>query len=167
MLGCFSRQRRPYPIPPPLPNTSTSFSNNLNSLYNPIPNPSEPPQSPSQTLTLTLAHPDPISSAISSRRLIPAFPGRSNSIVESAAVSIGIRGSAVAIPTYSPEPYLDFRRSMEEMVAALGVGTHIDLAVLYELLLCYLSVNRKQAHKYILTAFTDLLLALLTAAGDR
>ncbi|PKU80099.1 hypothetical protein MA16_Dca025717 [Dendrobium catenatum] len=175
MLGCFYGQRRPSSIPPPLPNISTSSSDypsdvllsNFNSLYDPISFPHTPTHSSSQTgLKRIIDDPDAISSAISTRRLFPAFPGRSKSIIDSAAVSVGVLGSAVAVPTYSPEPYWDFRRSMEEMVAALGVGAHIDLAMLRELLLCYLSLNRKHAYKYIVTAFADLLLGLSTTAGD-
>ncbi|XP_074573437.1 uncharacterized protein LOC141829839 [Curcuma longa] len=111
-----------------------------------------------------------LSTAIASRRLLPASPGRSNSIVDSSAapVAFGIRGIvAAAVPTYSPDPYGDFRRSMEEMVAALGLDAAGDHRArrLHELLLCYLTLNRKHAHKYIVSAFFDLLLALAAAAA--
>ncbi|XP_042441944.1 transcription repressor OFP12-like [Zingiber officinale] len=111
-----------------------------------------------------------LSSAIASRRLLPASPGRSNSIVDSSAApaAFGIRGiSAAAVPTYSPDPYGDFRRSMEEMVAALGLDAAGDHRArrLHELLLCYLTLNRKHAHKYIVSAFFDLLLALAAATS--
>ncbi|RRT51762.1 hypothetical protein B296_00048118 [Ensete ventricosum] len=105
-----------------------------------------------------------LSTAIASRRLLPASPGRSNSIVDSAAVTVG-EGAGVAVPTYSPDPYWDFRRSMEEMVAALGLDAGTDRAHLHDLLLCYLALNRKQAHKYIISAFADLLLTLASAKG--
>ncbi|URD76906.1 hypothetical protein MUK42_31971 [Musa troglodytarum] len=108
-----------------------------------------------------------LSSAIASRRLLPASPGRSNSIVDSAAVAVGA-GTGVPVPTYSPDPYRDFRRSMEEMVAALGLDARDHRAHLHELLLCYLALNRKHAHKYIVSAFADLLLALAsTPAVDK
>ncbi|KAG6471350.1 hypothetical protein ZIOFF_068791 [Zingiber officinale] len=111
-----------------------------------------------------------LSSAIASRRLLPASPGRSNSSVDSSAApaAFGIRGiSAAAVPTYSPDPYGDFRRSMEEMVAALGLDAAGDHRArrLHELLLCYLTLNRKHAHKYIVSAFFDLLLALAAATS--
>ncbi|CAL9187079.1 transcription repressor OFP12-like [Musa acuminata AAA Group] len=106
-------------------------------------------------------------SAIASRRLLPASPGRSNSIVDSAAVAVGA-GTGVPVPTYSPDPYRDFRRSMEEMVVALGLDARDHRAHLHELLLCYLALNRKHAHKYIVSAFADLLLALAsTPAVDK
>ncbi|CAL9116088.1 unnamed protein product [Musa textilis] len=111
--------------------------------------------------------PRDLSSAIASRRLLPASPGRSNSIVDSAAVAVGA-GTGVPVPTYSPDPYRDFRRSMEEMVAALGLDARDHRAHLHELLLCYLALNRKHAHKYIVSAFADLLLALAsTPAVDK
>ncbi|XP_072977426.1 uncharacterized protein [Typha angustifolia] len=102
-----------------------------------------------------------LSTAIASRRFFPASPGRSNSIVDSAAVGVG---AGIAVPTYSPDPYWDFRRSMEEMVAALGLDPRAHLAHLHELLLCYLALNRKQAHKYIVGAFADLLLCLASTS---
>ncbi|RZS03240.1 hypothetical protein BHM03_00033394 [Ensete ventricosum] len=105
-----------------------------------------------------------LSTAIASRRLLPASPGRSNSIVDSAAVTVG-EGAGVAVPTYSPDPYWDFRRSMEEMVVTLGLDAGIDRAHLHDLLLCYLALNQKQAHKYIISAFADLLLTLASAKG--
>ncbi|XP_020597174.1 transcription repressor OFP12-like, partial [Phalaenopsis equestris] len=108
---------------------------------------------------------DLISSAIASRRLFPASPGPSNSILDSSTVIIRLGSAGVAVATYTPNPYVDFRQSMEEMAAAIGVsgrGTQIDLAVLRELLFCYLELNRKQAHKYILSAFADLLFSLFS-----
>ncbi|CAL9755221.1 unnamed protein product [Musa acuminata subsp. burmannicoides] len=105
-----------------------------------------------------------LSTAIASRRLLPASPGLSNSIVDSAAVTVGV-GAGVAVPTYSPDPYWDFRRSMEEMVAALGLDAGAHRAHLHDLLLCYLALNRKHAHKYIISAFADLLLTLASAKG--
>ncbi|XP_074558081.1 transcription repressor OFP12-like [Curcuma longa] len=99
-----------------------------------------------------------ISSAIASRRLLLASPGRSNSLVDSSSVALRA-GDAVAVATYSTDPYCDFRRSMEEMVAALGLDAGAA-PHLHELLLCYLALNRKHVHKHILRAFADVLLAL-------
>ncbi|WOK91580.1 transcription repressor OFP12-like [Canna indica] len=195
LYQCFSGVRRPsHCAPLPVSASSSSSSpdaspfvfKHFNSLYDPV--------SDSETLTLTLSSAAPVSSsfsssgdtpeedddyggscpsehdlstAIASHRLLPASPGRSNSIVESAAVAIVGVGTGVAVPTYSPDPYRDFRRSMEEMVAALGVDAGNHRAHLQELLLCYLALNRKHAHKYIVSAFADLLLALAsTSAGE-
>ncbi|XP_026666346.2 transcription repressor OFP12-like [Phoenix dactylifera] len=108
-----------------------------------------------------------LSTAIASRRFFPASPGPSNSIVDSAAVAVGVLGAGVAVPTYSPDPYWEFRRSMEEMVAALGLDLRAHAAHLHELLLCYLSLNRKHAHKYIVGAFADLIVGLAAAESRR
>lgn len=104
-----------------------------------------------------------ISSAIASRRLLLASPGRSNSLVDSASVALRA-GDAVAVATYSTDPYRDFRLSMEEMVAALGIDA--GAPHLHELLVCYLALNRKHVHKYILRAFADLLVVLTVTTGD-
>lgn len=57
----------------------------------------------------------------------------------------------------SENPYEDFRRSMEEMVEAHGVK---DWKGLEELLGCYLKINGKTNHGYIVGAFIDLLVSL-------
>lgn len=58
----------------------------------------------------------------------------------------------------SLDPYLDFKKSMEEMVDANnGVK---DWDWLQELLGCYLKVNEKRHHEFIIGAFVDLLLGL-------
>ncbi|KAG6481075.1 transcription repressor OFP12-like [Zingiber officinale] len=142
LYGCFSSRRRPSHSAAALPDGSSGR------LFD------------STDVSSSSQH--EISSAIASRRLLLASPGRSNSLVDSASVALRA-GDAVAVTTYSADPYRDFRRSMEEMVAALGLdagATH-----LHELLLCYLALNRKQVHEHILRAFADLLLAL-TVTGD-
>ncbi|XP_057252393.1 transcription repressor OFP13 [Beta vulgaris subsp. vulgaris] len=57
----------------------------------------------------------------------------------------------------SNSPYEDFRRSMEEMVEAHGLK---DWQGLEELLGCYLKINGKNNHGYIVGAFIDLLVSL-------
>lgn len=114
-----------------------------------------------------------------SRRLLrPGSTGRSNSIVDGAGEAGPVGFGAV--PKLSPDPYGDFKRSMEEMVAAMGLaeedgGDHVgqqrrlqlsgaQQMRLQELLLCYLALNRKNAHKYIVGAFSDVLRGL--SAGN-
>ncbi|KAJ8432063.1 hypothetical protein Cgig2_016342 [Carnegiea gigantea] len=58
----------------------------------------------------------------------------------------------------SENPYEDFRRSMEEMVEAHGVK---DWKGLEELLGCYLKINGKTNHGYIVGAFIDLLISII------
>jgi uncharacterized protein (TIGR01568 family) len=80
-------------------------------------------------------------------------------------MSVGAAG--VAVPTYSPDPHADFLRSMEEMAAALRLDARrrADRARLHELLLCYLTLNDRRTHKYVVSAFTDLILRLTAATN--
>jgi uncharacterized protein (TIGR01568 family) len=67
----------------------------------------------------------------------------------------------IAVLTYSPSPYDDFRRSMQEMVEEkLQNNGKVDWDFMEELLLCYLNLNEKTSHKFILSAFVDLIVGL-------
>ncbi|XWS46839.1 hypothetical protein CRYUN_Cryun14cG0102700 [Craigia yunnanensis] len=73
---------------------------------------------------------------------------------------------SIAVPTFSPNPYMDFRRSMQEMVEARDlVDVKANWDYLHELLLCYLAMNPKSTHKFIIGAFADLLVSLMAAEG--
>ncbi|KAK7243003.1 hypothetical protein RIF29_37785 [Crotalaria pallida] len=75
-------------------------------------------------------------------------------------------GGWVAVPTYSQDPYLDFRRSMEEMVEA-SPEVISSWEALHELLLCYLALNSsKSTHKFIVRAFVDLVVSLMSFSDD-
>ncbi|XP_019162871.1 PREDICTED: transcription repressor OFP12-like [Ipomoea nil] len=125
------------------------------------------------------ATPD-LATVLASRRFFFSSPGRSNSIIDSSSTSSSIASTSsssptanqqdpdalvdgsVAIPTISPDPFLDFRRSMQEMVEArqlMDVRANWDH--LHELLMCYLTLNPKSAHKFIVGAFADLLVSLM------
>ena len=55
---------------------------------------------------------------------------------------------------------------MEEMVEARGlIDVKADWEYLHELLLCYLALNPKGTHKFIIGAFADLLVSLMAAEG--
>ncbi|KAG6475783.1 transcription repressor OFP13-like [Zingiber officinale] len=69
----------------------------------------------------------------------------------------------VALAVNSEDPYRDFRRSMEEMVAAHGLS---DWRRLEALLVWYLSVNRKKTHGFIFGAFADLIVALASSPAS-
>ncbi|KAI8522921.1 hypothetical protein RHMOL_Rhmol13G0034300 [Rhododendron molle] len=169
----------------PLPNPTTTATTanlvkNFNSLYDDLTFDSTPlskslssssPSSPSS------AAPD-LAAAFASQRFFFSSPGRSNSIVESSSSfssssssssslttsvrSDSIVGGGVAVPTYSQDPFEDFRRSMQEMVEARRlVDVSADWNHLHELLTCYLSLNPKSAHKFIVRAFSDLLVSML------
>lgn len=54
---------------------------------------------------------------------------------------------------------------MQEMVEARElIDGRVSLDYLHELLLCYLALNPKSTHKYIVGAFSDLLVSLTSAA---
>ncbi|XP_073525863.1 uncharacterized protein [Phyllobates terribilis] len=107
-----------------------------------------------------------LSTVFASQRFFFSSPGPSNSILE---YSPAVVDGSVAVRKYSPDPYVDFRRSMEEMVRAKMEDDQLDPTAhgyLHELLFCYLSLNPKHTHKLIVRAFTDLLFSLTSTAGD-
>ncbi|KAL6968306.1 hypothetical protein U1Q18_034110 [Sarracenia purpurea var. burkii] len=133
---------------------------------------SDPSSSDSDAETVA---PD-FATVFASQRFFFSSPGRSNSIIDSTspsssdsppvhpAESATLVGGSVAIPTYSQDPYNDFRRSMQEMVEArelVDVGANWDH--LHELLTCYLALNPKSTHKFIVRAFSDLLVSLMAS----
>ncbi|KAL2324405.1 hypothetical protein Fmac_023463 [Flemingia macrophylla] len=114
-----------------------------------------------------------LASVLASQRFFFSSPGKSNSIVESPDSDsnsdsgrlflIPSAGGGVGVPKYSLNPYKDFLRSMQDMLRSRrqvldDITQHSDY--LHQLLLCYLSLNPSHTHKYILRAFTDLLLGL-------
>ncbi|XP_057800894.1 transcription repressor OFP11-like [Salvia miltiorrhiza] len=159
---CFTKMKSPEPSLPENHSSSSHLFKNFNSLYENM----DASSSSSST-------PD-IATVFASRRFFFSSPGRSNSIIDSSSsASIASTSSsfesdaAVAVPTYSPDPFRDFRRSMQEMVEARGVhDVQESWDYLHELLMCYLSLNPKPTHKYIVPAFADLLVGLITAAPE-
>lgn len=114
---------------------------------------------------------DPVEMVIrglTSERLLFNEPGETRSILEAKSGSHAIdQVDADAVPYRvmsmdSDDPCGDFRRSMEEMVEAHGLK---DWESLEELLSCYLTLNGKSNHGYIVGAFVDLLVSL-SFAGD-
>ncbi|XP_058748621.1 transcription repressor OFP16-like [Vicia villosa] len=161
--------------------TSSIMIKNFNTLYHnhhyttsPEPN-SEPEPQPADFAT-----------AFASNRFFFSSPGRSNSIVESTSSCSSSSSSSlittapsdkkkpifngsVAVPTYSPDPYHDFRRSMQEMVEArpeLMNDVKSNWDTLHELLLSYLALNPKSTHKFILGAFSDLIVTLMSFSSS-
>ncbi|XP_057959135.1 transcription repressor OFP12-like [Malania oleifera] len=112
-----------------------------------------------------LDSPPDLANAFASHRFFFSSPGRSNSIVDSPLEPDTVSGAGVvAVPTYSPDPYSDFRRSMQEMVEARDlVDVRANWEYLHELLLCYLTLNPKHTHKFIVGAFADLLISLMSS----
>ncbi|MED6192174.1 hypothetical protein PIB30_007706 [Stylosanthes scabra] len=79
-----------------------------------------------------------------------------------AASSLAFKDSVV-LSMDSRDPYVDFKKSMEEMVEAHGVK---DWEGLEELLGWYLKANGKTNHCYIVAAFIDLLLSLSLSSSS-
>lgn len=77
-------------------------------------------------------------------------------------------GTAVTQNVDSPDPLTDFRRSMQEMIdAAIDAGElsrdpNDGYDFLDELLLTYLSLNPTDTHKFVIRAFSDILVSLLS-----
>lgn len=174
---------RPLPNPTTITSSSSSSINlvkNFNSLYDLAFDSASHSKSLSSSSTSssdpdTAATPD-LAAAFASQRFFFSSPGRSNSIVESSSPSSSssltatsdrsdkIIGGGVAVPTYSQDPFVDFRQSMQEMVEARRlVDVTADWEHLHELLTCYLSLNPKSAHKFIVCAFSDILVSMMAA----
>lgn len=94
-------------------------------------------------------------------------PEKTSSILETKAAGTATATlppfkDSVVLSVDSRDPYVDFRKSMEEMVEAHGVK---DWEHLQELLCWYLRVNDKTNHGYIVGAFVDLLVAIAFATS--
>ncbi|XP_065864350.1 transcription repressor OFP16-like [Euphorbia lathyris] len=172
------------------PNSPIDNFKNYNSLYDYTFDSTSKSPPPPRRLSSSSSEPD-FATVFASQRFFFSSPGRSNSIVESTEESSDSPVSqkckapisdlsdrsitseswrspkvkdSVAVPTYSPDPYLDFRQSMEEMVEARGLmDVKGNWENLHELLLCYLALNPKSTHKFIVRAFADLLVSLLAS----
>ncbi|CAL0322035.1 unnamed protein product [Lupinus luteus] len=71
--------------------------------------------------------------------------------------------NCITLLKYSVSPYEEFRRSMKEMMEARGrshESDELDWEFMEELLFCYLDLNDKKSHKFILGAFVDLITAM-------
>ncbi|KAK3040572.1 hypothetical protein RJ639_029018 [Escallonia herrerae] len=175
---CFSTFKSPPPpLSPPSPSQqdhhhppSTLLINTFNSLYDLTSHSftssaADDTSSSSSSSCDTDNHRSPpdLAAAIASHRFFSSSPGPSNSIFDSPdSPPPPLPNGGVAVHTYSPDPYSDFRRSMQEMVEARDLtDVKADWDFLHELLLCYLRLNPKHAHKFILRAFADLLVSLM------
>jgi len=119
--------------------------------------------------------PPDFSNAFASHRFFVSSPGNSNSILDSSSSSPRrhpdqLVGGGVPIRKYSPDPFSDFRKSMQEMIEAREkqdkTSTINDWEYLHELLLSYLSLNPRHTHKFIIGAFADLLVSLMYSSSD-
>ncbi|KAL6978542.1 hypothetical protein U1Q18_020210 [Sarracenia purpurea var. burkii] len=174
-------------IIPPLPNfnndlTASILIKNFNSIFD-FTVDSTSDELVSNSDAETPSTPD-FTNVFATHRFFFSSPGQSNSIVDSSSPSSSSSSSTsaspvdqppkpdtlliggVAVPTYSPDPYDDFRRSMKEMVEARDiVDGRADWDYLHQLLTCYLSLNTRSTHKYIVSAFADLVVALMAPSA--
>ncbi|XP_040991583.1 transcription repressor OFP13 [Juglans microcarpa x Juglans regia] len=96
-------------------------------------------------------------------------PGDTSSILEKKLAKDHVHhGSfpfkeSVVLAMESKDPYIDFKRSMEEMVESHGVK---DWGCLEELLGWYLRMNGKKNHGFIVGAFVDLLVGLAATTSS-
>ncbi|XP_029124527.1 transcription repressor OFP16 [Cajanus cajan] len=172
------------------PSPSSIMIKNFNSIYDPTLTSHHSFTSTFfSTTTLFESEPEPepepadFATAFASQRFFFSSPGHSNSLTKAntntSQHSPSLRDDgdvekmkkkkllfkgSVAVATYSPDPYVDFRRSMQEMVEARPelMDVKSNWNILHELLLCYLALNPKSTHKFILGAFADLLVSLMS-----
>lgn len=91
-------------------------------------------------------------------------PGETSSILEEAKTDeSSLYKESTVMALESRDPCVDFRLSMEEMVEAYGLK---NWECLEELLTCYLRLNSKKNHGYIVGAFVDLLVHLEFVASN-
>ncbi|GMY16691.1 transcription repressor OFP12-like [Fagus crenata] len=167
------------------PSTTTTSSStlikNFNSLYDSTSKSLSHSSSSLNTTTTTSEEEEEeeeeldYAAAFASHRFFFSSPGLSNSIIQSTTSpsiqqpdnnNTKLFNNSVAVPTYSPDPYADFRRSMQEMVEAREeelVDVKSNWESLHELLLCYLALNPKNTHKFIVGAFADLIVSLMSS----
>jgi uncharacterized protein (TIGR01568 family) len=101
---------------------------------------------------------------IASQRFFSSSPGRSNSIIESMQELHTPVSGGVAIKKYSLDPYIDFKNSMQEMIEAREIrDVRANWDYLHELISCYLKLNPKNTHKFIISAFADIIVCLLSS----
>ncbi|KAG2254898.1 hypothetical protein Bca52824_085034 [Brassica carinata] len=74
--------------------------------------------------------------------------------------SLVLPENCIAVLRYTAEPQEDFKRSMVEMMESKLGGSEVDWDLMEELLFCYLDLNHKKSHKFILSAFVDLIISL-------
>lgn len=102
--------------------------------------------------------------SVRSDRLFFEPHGDTSSILEPESIALfPPLKESVVLALESVNPYMDFRRSMEEMVESNGIK---DWECLEELLAWYLKMNRKDNHGIILEAFVDVLLDLSSSSSS-
>lgn len=160
--------------------TPSLFINNFNSLYDHLSVSSPLHRNDNFTsvaAALTTPKSGEIGSSLFTGGLLPPSPRRpddeddeedGNYAIVSKILS---DGTAITKRIDSPDPCRDFGRSMREMVEARDPtrdddASFSDREYLNELLFCYLSLNPRHTHKFIVSAFADTLLWLLSQSSS-
>ncbi|KAJ6351252.1 hypothetical protein OIU78_007217 [Salix suchowensis] len=162
----------------PLPSSTTLVSpatpiiiKNFNSLYDLSSAPTSKSLSTPSTNSFSSSYSDSdtesnldFATILASHRFFFSSPGRSNSIIESLPEPQTPVNGGVAVKKYSPDPYTDFKHSMQEMIEARELrDVRANWDYLHELLSCYLELNPKHTHKFIISAFADIVVCLLSS----
>ncbi|CAH2079125.1 unnamed protein product [Thlaspi arvense] len=161
--------------------TPSIFINNFNSLYDHL-SVSPPLYRRDNTnfvtaaaFTITTPKSGDNGSGLFAGGMHPSSPRRADDVAdeeeENSAVVSNLLSGGTAIMKHidSPDPYRDFGMSMREMVEARDPTTRDvadDREYLHELLFCYLSLNPKHTHRFIVSAFADTLLWLLSPSSS-
>ncbi|XP_074287673.1 transcription repressor OFP14-like [Silene latifolia] len=67
----------------------------------------------------------------------------------------------IAVLTVSLSPYEDYKRSMKRVIdSRIENNQRVDWEFMEELLICHLRLNDKKQHRFILSAFVDLIVVL-------
>ncbi|CAL1411353.1 unnamed protein product [Linum trigynum] len=163
--------------PPPATSSPILFSTNHNSLFD-ISSSSSTSLLSSATATSTDSsesdnspHPPDFATVFASHRFFFSSPGLSSSIIISnhdnkiAAPNPPPLEGGVAVKKYSPDPYADFKKSMVEMIESRRIkDARGNWDYLHQLLSCYLDMNPKNTHGYIIAAFADIVVRLLSTS---
>lgn len=113
-----------------------------------------------QTNLTTTFEKEEISSTLTSNTIINSARNSSNgSNIKN--INVALPNNCIALIKYSQGPNNDFRQPMQEIVEAkLQQKEKIDWDFVQDLLFCYLDLNEKKSHKFILSAFVDLVMSL-------
>ncbi|CAL9010167.1 unnamed protein product [Prunus brigantina] len=112
-------------------------------------------------LSTTTTSEDLGSSSISTPTLNDSATTSNSNNNDHHAKDVTLPNDCIAVLTYSPSPYHDFRRSMQDMVESrLRNHAKVDWNFMEELLFCYLNLNEKKSYRFILSAFSDLIVDL-------
>lgn len=110
-----------------------------------------------RTSTTTTTSEDAGSSSMSTPTLNDSATTSHSNNNDHSPKDVALPSDCISVLMYSPSPCDDFRRSMHDMVQArLRKKAKVDWNFMEELLFCYLNLNEKKSHRFILSAFADL-----------